>query len=159
MISPRFGHADRFARGLAFVRDPLFRDRLAINQQGRIVLRPSGNDESHFKPYGNCQFPPPPFPPPPPPDYSVAVDIGSIPEGASVYLVPAWDWQKHRDGRQLLDDPDAIAVYLVTQGLTPLRNLKLKAQVYMGVFQLQGERKVARVVVAADGPRQIIVSF
>jgi hypothetical protein len=27
------------------------------------------------------------------------------------------------------------------------------------VFQLQGERKIARVVVAANGPRQITVNF
>jgi hypothetical protein len=159
MISPRFGDAHGFERGLALVHDPLFNDRLAINQKGRIVLRPNWNDESRLEPYGNCQYPPLPSAAPPPPDYSVVVDIGSIPEGASVYLVPAWDWQKYQDGRQLLDDPDAIAAYLVTQGPTPLQNVKLKAQVYMGVFRLQGERKIARVVVAANGPRQITVSF
>jgi hypothetical protein len=161
MISPRFGGADGFKRGLALVRDPVFDDRLAINQKGRVVLRPNRNDESDFKPYGNRRLPPPPppAPAPPPQHYSVVVDIGSIPEGASVYLVPAWDWQKHDNGRQLLDDPNAIATYLVTQGPTPLREIRLPARVYMGVFQLQGERKIAPVVVAAGGPRQITVCF
>jgi hypothetical protein len=158
-ISPRFSDAGRFKQGLALVYHPVFAEKLVINQKGRIVLRRNWHDESRFEPFGNCQFPPPPAAVAPPPDYSVVVNIGSIPEGASVYLVPAWDWQQHRDGRQLLDDPDALAAYLVTQGLTPLENVSLPAKVYMGVFQLQGQRKIARVVVAAHGPRQITVGF
>jgi hypothetical protein len=163
VISPRFryvlGSAQGFEGGWAFVSDPLFNNRLAINRKGRIVLRPNRDDESHFEPFGNCTLPPSAPAGPPPPNYAASVDIDSIPGGASVYLVPVWDWQKHNDGRQLVDDPDALATYLVTKGPTPVRDVRLKAQVYMGVFELQGKRKIARVVVAADGSRQINVSF
>ena len=92
-------------------------------------------------------------------DYSIPFNVGSSPPGASRYLVPLWDWQTHKDGAQLLDDTGALSTYLVTQGVTPLAAIQLKAQVYMAVFELAGKRKVAKLVVAPKAPREINVSF
>jgi hypothetical protein len=50
--------------------------------------------------------------------------------------------------------------YLVTQGATPLDAISLKAQVYMAVFELPGRPpKIAKLVAAENGTRQVSVSF
>lgn len=158
VLSPRFGFAASFEDGWAYVTDPVFGNGLTINRKGVIVHRESPDDEPLLSPFGTCQFPPP-APAPPPKDYSMAIDVQTIPPGAAVYLVPLWDWQSHKDGAQLLTNPDLLALYLVTQGATPLSALKLKMQVYMAVFELAGKRKVSRLVVSPSGPREVAVRF
>ena len=72
---------------------------------------------------------------------SIPFNVQSSPPGASLYLVPMWDWQTHQDGARLLADVGALSTYLVTQGRTPLASIKLKAAGYMAVFELAGQRK------------------
>jgi hypothetical protein len=158
VITPRFSYGGSFERGWARVRDPVFDSEMRVNRKGKIVDRPRWTDESQFEPYGECHLSEWQAHPAPK-HYSVPVTLESIPVGASVYLIPMWDWRTHGNGARLLGDSNALASYLVTQGTTPLKDLPLKAQVYMAVFDLAGKRKIARLAVAETGSRQMTVSF
>jgi len=158
VITPRFGRASPFEGAWAWVADPVFGLPLMVNRKGAIVDRPSEKERPNLGPSGTCQFPLP-SPAPPPDSYWIPFAVRSSPPGASLYLVPLWDWQTHQDGARLLADLGALSTYLVTQGVTPLAPIKLKAQVYMAVFELAGKRKLAKLVVAPNAPREINVSF
>lgn len=156
-ISPRFQRAEPFQGPWATVEDPVFGLELRINRRGKIVDRMSWKDEPSREPSGvDCH---PPAPAPPPRDYSVNVSLRSTPSGASVFLVPLWDWEQHQNGTGLLANADALSTYLVPQGATPLASITLKAQVYMGVFELAGQRKISRLVVAPNASHDISVIF
>ena len=157
VISPRFGRADSFANGVASVRDAVFDEAMEINRRGKVLLRPSWDDRPNLKTSGDCRFPPP-APPPPPRDYSLEVSINTQPAGAAVYLVPLYDWQTHQEGKQLLQNPDALSAYQVPRGVTPFPHLRLKAQVYMGVFEIAQKRKVSKIVVSKES-LQFAVNF
>ena len=160
VITPRFSRARPFDGAWASVEDPVFGLPLLVNRKGVIVERPSPSDLPHLQPSGECEAQlKVPMPVLAPGLYSIPITVGSSPSGASLYLVPLWDWQTHQDGAQLLADVSVLSTYLVTQGVTPLASIKLKSQVYMAVFELAGKRKIAKLVVAPNAPRKIDVSF
>ena len=158
-IVPRFVDAASFEGSWASARDPVFEGELRVNRSGKIVDRPRWRDQPRRAPYGQCQLPPPPAPAPPPPDYRVDFALHSTPVGASVFLVPLWDWQLSKDGSLLLKDRAALDAYLVTAGVTPLAGVRIKSQVYIAIFELQGKRTVAKIAVTSDGPRSFSASF
>ena len=163
VISPRFSTASSFEGALASVRDPVFERSFLVNREGKIIVRDEWGHTSARDPFGHCektQRQGPPSPPAPPPrDYRVDFFLGSQPAGATVYLVPLWDWQRAENGARLLRDKIALQTYEVSDGVTPLTSLKLKSQVYMGVFDLGGQRKVVSVQVTPSGPRSVQVQF
>ncbi len=163
IFTPRFGAIESFDGAWALVRDPVFGEEMRVNRRGKVLDRPRKKDEPHLEPYGECglldalhTFGGGGVPS----SYLVTVSFKSTPSGASVHLVPLWDWETHQNGSGLLADPDAMAAYLVTQGATPLDAISLKAQVYMAVFELPGRPpKIAKLVAAENGTRQVSVSF
>ena len=157
VISARFSEAGPFNGALAPVRDPIFGNEVLVNRLGKIIYRRNLPDEPDLTPYGECHFGT--LGSAPPRDYSITVSLGSSPAGASVYLIPLWDWQQTHDGRDILSNPDILATYLVPQGRTPLDSIKLKAQVYMAIFDLAAQRKITKLSVAPNGPGRLHVSF
>ena len=163
VISPRFAEVKSFEGGWATAFDPVFGRPLQLNREGRIVARDEPRAVLNPDPFGKCVEPQRQGPLPPaaaaPRDYRVHFSLSSDPAGASVYLVPLWDWQRSESGARLLRDKTALDTYLVSDGVTPLTSLKLKSQVYMGVFDLGGKRKVVAVNVTTTGSRSVSVSF
>ena len=152
MVSPRFSRIGSFERLWADATDAVFDQTVLVNRAGQIVDRGTRRDRPRREPYGQCNIPRP-MPAPPPPDYRIDFALDSVPAGAAVFLVPIWDWESAGNGAQLLGDPVALEAYRVVQGLTPLPQLRLKAQAYMAVFDLGGDRRIARLDVTPTGPR------
>jgi hypothetical protein len=158
VVAPRFSRIGDFEGLWADATDAVFDQTVQVNRAGQIVDRGSWRDRPRREPYGQCQIPQP-APAPPPPDYRIDFSLDSMPSGAAVFLVPLWDWEFAGNGAQLLGDPVALEVYRVVQGLTPLAQLRLKAQAYVAVFDLGGDRRIVRLDVTPTGPRTYLQGF
>lgn len=143
VIPPVLRSAEAFRNGYTSAYDAVFDQSQIIDRTGKVLFRPRAPEASFA---GRCRFPPASAAMS---RYRASVRIDSEPRGAQVYLVPLWDWESSGDGRALLADPQKLAFFRVPEGPTDVRTV-VRRQVYVAVLELDGQRKVQKVVITEN---------
>lgn len=139
VIKPQFAGATGFLNGLAEVTDPVFGRAIYIDRTGtRRFVKAETPESGYFG--GRAPVP---------------VELRSKPTGATVYMIPFFEW----DTDPLLrNDRARLKYYQVPDGVTDVTT-NVFEQVYIVLFELGGKRDFVRADVLKTKQNRAFIEF